>query len=168
MARVKRGLMRHKRHKKVIERASGYWGRKKNVFSRANEQVMKAGQYAFRDRRAKKRDFRKLWIVRITAGCTECGVKYSQLIHGLTEKGIQVNRKMLSELVIADMDAFRALAQVADFFRRTEPHSPVAYLAERAASWGEMPLHVWLRAVIKDPSAIAGVEELLGAVPAAD
>lgn len=113
MARVKRGLMRHKRHKKTIERATGYWGRKKNVFRRANEQVMKSGQYAFRDRRARKRDFRKLWIARITAGCAECGVKYNQLIHGLTVKGIQVDRKMLSELAIHDMPAFKALVQQA-------------------------------------------------------
>ena len=111
MARVKRGLMRHKRHKKVIESASGYWGRKKNVFSRAHEQVMKSGQYAFRDRRAKKRDFRRLWIARITAACTECDIKYSQLIDGLTKAGIQVNRKMLSELAIADMAAFRKLVE---------------------------------------------------------
>jgi large subunit ribosomal protein L20 len=105
--------MRHKRHKKVIERASGYWGRKKNVFSRAHEQVMKSGQYAFRDRRAKKRDFRRLWIARITAACGECGIKYNELIHGLQENGIQINRKMLSELAIENMDAFRALAQQA-------------------------------------------------------
>ena len=109
MARVKRGLMRHKRHKKIIDKASGYWGRKKNVFSRAHEQVMKSGQYAFRDRRAKKRDFRRLWIARITAACTECDIKYSQLIHGLTQNGIQVNRKMLSELAIEDMNAFKAI-----------------------------------------------------------
>jgi large subunit ribosomal protein L20 len=109
MARVKRGLMRHKRHKKIIERASGYWGRKKNVFKRAHEQVMKSGQYAFRDRRAKKRDFRRLWIARITAACTECDIKYSQLINGITKAGIQVNRKMLSEMAIADMDAFKAV-----------------------------------------------------------
>jgi large subunit ribosomal protein L20 len=111
MARVKRGLMRHKRHKKVIERASGYWGRKKNVFSRAHEQVMKSGQYAFRDRRAKKRDFRRLWIARISAACSECGVKYSDLIHGLSVQGIEINRKMLSELAIADMAAFKDLAE---------------------------------------------------------
>jgi len=109
MARVKRGLMRHKRHKKIIDKASGYWGRKKNVFSRAHEQVMKSGQYAFRDRRAKKRDFRRLWIARISAACGECDIKYSEFIHGLTEKGIQINRKMLSELAIADMDAFKAV-----------------------------------------------------------
>jgi large subunit ribosomal protein L20 len=113
MARVKRGLMRHKRHKKVIDQASGYWGRKKNVFSRAHEQVMKSGQYAFRDRRAKKRDFRQLWIARISAACSECDIKYSELIHLLTVHGIQVNRKMLSELAIADMPAFKAIvAQV--------------------------------------------------------
>ena len=109
MARVKRGLMRHKRHKKIIEKASGYWGRKKNVFSRAHEQVMKSGQYAFRDRRAKKREFRRLWIARISAACEEAGIKYSELIHLLTTKGIQVNRKMLSELAIHDMDAFKAI-----------------------------------------------------------
>lgn len=113
MARIKRGLMRHKRHKKIIEKASGYFGRKKNVFSRAHEQVMKSGQYAFRDRRAKKRDFRRLWITRITAACSQCDVKYNQLINGLNSKGIQVNRKMLSELAINDMDAFRAIVQQA-------------------------------------------------------
>jgi large subunit ribosomal protein L20 len=109
MARVKRGLMRHKRHKKDIDRAKGYWGRKKNVWHRAHEQLMKSGQYAFRDRRAKKRDFRRLWIVRITAACKESGIKYSELIHGLTTNGIQVNRKMLSELAIADPEAFKAI-----------------------------------------------------------
>ncbi|HJP82266.1 MAG TPA: 50S ribosomal protein L20 [Fimbriimonadaceae bacterium] len=113
MARVKRGLMRHKRHKKIIERASGYWGRKKNVFRRAHEQVMKSGQYAFRDRRAKKRDFRRLWIARISAACSENDIKYSQLIAGLARAGIQVNRKMLSELAIADAAAFTAVVDQA-------------------------------------------------------
>jgi large subunit ribosomal protein L20 len=113
MARVKRGLMRHKRHKKIIERASGYWGRKKNVFRRAHEQVMKSGQYAFRDRRAKKRDFRRLWIARISAACSENDIKYSQLIAGLTRAGIQVNRKMLSELAIADAATFTAVVDQA-------------------------------------------------------
>ena len=110
MARIKRGLMRHKRHKKIIEKAAGYWGRKKNVFSRAHEQVMKSGQYAFRDRRARKRDFRRLWIARISAGCDQCDVKYSTLIHGLITQGNQLNRKMLSELAIADFEAFKAIA----------------------------------------------------------
>lgn len=107
MARVKRGTMRHKRHKKIIGLASGYWGRKKNVFSRANEQVMKSGQYAFRDRRAKKRDFRQLWITRLSAACRQCGVRYSELINALTQKGIEVNRKMLSELAIHDFEQFQ-------------------------------------------------------------
>ncbi len=109
MARIKRGLMRHKRHKKIIEKASGYWGRKKNVFSRAHEQVMKSGQYAFRDRRARKRDFRRLWIARISAACRDTGLKYSQLIYGLNKQGIQINRKMLSELAIADRQAFDSI-----------------------------------------------------------
>src|SRR5437016_6337530 len=98
MARVKRGLMRHKRHKKAIDRAAGYWGRKKNVFRHAATQLMKSGQYAFRDRRNRKRDFRRLWIARITAACRENGIRYSEFIHGLSTKGIQINRKMLSEM----------------------------------------------------------------------
>lgn len=109
MARIKRGLMRHKRHKKVLERATGYYGRKKNTFKNAHEQVMKSGAYAFRDRRAKKRDFRRLWIARISAACREHDVRYSDFIHQLTEKGIQINRKMLSELAIADPAAFKTL-----------------------------------------------------------
>jgi len=105
--------MRHKRHKKVIDKAKGYWGRKKNVFKRAHEQVMKAGQYAFRDRRAKKRQFRRLWIARISAGCNQLNVKYSRLIDGMTKKGIQVNRKMLSELAIHDFPAFESIVKQA-------------------------------------------------------
>jgi len=101
--------MRHKRHKKVIAKAKGYWGRKKNVFKRAHEQVMKSGQYAFRDRRRKKRDFRRLWITRITAACSSNDIKYSQLICGLTRSGITVNRKMLSELAIHEPEAFSAI-----------------------------------------------------------
>lgn len=105
--------MRHKRHKKIIDRASGYWGRKKNVFKRAHEQVMKSGQYAFRDRRAKKRDFRRLWITRISAGCKLCDVRYSALIDGMNKKGIQVNRKVLSELAIHDFASFEKLVKEA-------------------------------------------------------
>lgn len=101
--------MRHKRHKKIIAKASGYWGRKKNVFRRAHEQILKSGQYAFRDRRQKKRDFRRLWIARISAACSQHDIRYSHLIHGLTSAGIQVNRKMLSEMAIADAPAFAAV-----------------------------------------------------------
>lgn len=113
MARVKRGLMTKKRHKKILERAEGYWGRKKSNFKIANEQVMKSGQYAFRDRRQKKRDFRQLWIARISAGCRANGVRYSEFIHGLSQKGIQIDRKILSELAITDPQAFTALVQQA-------------------------------------------------------
>jgi len=113
MARIKRGLMRHKRHKKIIDSASGYWGRKKNVFRRAHEQYLKSGAYAFRDRRAKKRNFRRLWITRISAACSHCDIKYSHLIHGINTLGIQLNRKMLSELAIADMNAFRSIVETA-------------------------------------------------------
>lgn len=113
MARVKRAQMAHKRHKKIIGKASGFFGRKKNVFKHANEQVMKSAQYAFRDRRARKRDFRKLWIARISAACRECDTKYNALIHAMSEKGMDVNRKMLSEIAIADMAAFRKLVQQA-------------------------------------------------------
>ena len=113
MARVKRGLMRHKRHKKVIKAASGYFQRKRNVFKNAHEQVMKSGQYAFRDRRRRKRDFRRLWIARISAASRLCDVKYSQLIDGMTKKGMQVDRKMMSELAIADFEAFKKLVEQA-------------------------------------------------------
>lgn len=113
MARVKRGIMRHKRHKKVIKAASGYFQRKRNVFKNAHEQVMKSGQYAFRDRRARKREFRRLWIARISAACRLCDTKYNVLIDGMTKKGMQVDRKMLSELAIADMEAFKTLVQQA-------------------------------------------------------
>lgn len=111
MARIKRGLMRHKRHKKLLSRAKGYYGRKKNVFKNAHEQVMKSGQYAFRDRRAKKREFRRLWIARISAACRNEGVKYGDFIHAMTNKGIDVNRKMLSELAINDPAAFTAFVK---------------------------------------------------------
>jgi large subunit ribosomal protein L20 len=109
MARIKRGLMRHKRHKKVLDRASGFWGRKKSAFKHAHEQVMKAGQYAFRDRRARKRDFRRLWIARISAACKASDVKYNDLIHALIVAGSPINRKMLSEIAIEDMDKFKAI-----------------------------------------------------------
>ena len=113
MARIKRGLMRHKRHKKIIEKATGYWGRKKNVFSRAHEQVMKAGQYAFRDRRAKKRDFRRLWITRINAAAHQNAMTYSVLMNGLKKAGIEVDRKLLADLAVRDPQAFTLLADQA-------------------------------------------------------
>lgn len=111
MARVKRAAMSHKRHKKVLKAAEGYWGRKKSNFKIAHEQLMKSGQYAFRDRRQKKRDFRQLWIVRISAGCRANGMRYAQFVHGLKEAGIQIDRKILSDLAIFDPPAFTALVE---------------------------------------------------------
>lgn len=111
MARVKRHSMTHKRHKKILKKAKGYWGRKKSNFKIANEQVMKAGQYAFRDRRQKKRDFRQLWIVRISAACRNNGIKYAQFVHGLKSAGIQIDRKVLSDLAITDPRSFTALVE---------------------------------------------------------
>jgi large subunit ribosomal protein L20 len=111
MARVKRGVMRHKRHKKLLKKAKGYFQRKRNVFKNAHEQVMKSGQYAFRDRRAKKRDFRRLWIVRLSGALSSHGVKYSQFIHALGEKGVTVNRKMLSEMAIHDPKGFESMVK---------------------------------------------------------
>ena len=113
MARIKRGLMRHKRHKKIIERATGYWGRKKNVFRRAHEQVMKAGQYAFRDRKRRKRTFRALWIQRLNAAVRPFGMTYSRFIDGLSKSGITVDRKVLSDLAINEPVAFQAIAEKA-------------------------------------------------------
>ncbi len=105
--------MRHKRHKKLLSKSKGYFGRKSNVFKNAHEQVLKSGAYAFRDRRAKKREFRRLWVVRLSAACRLNGVKYGEFIHGMTLKGLVVNRKMLSELAIADAEAFASVVKQA-------------------------------------------------------
>ncbi len=113
MARVKRGVTTHARHRKVIKAAKGYYGRRKNTFRIANQAVEKAGQYAYRDRRNRKRDFRRLWIARINAAARLNGLSYSQLIHGLTQAEIEVNRKILADLAVHDPDAFAALAEQA-------------------------------------------------------
>ena len=113
MPRVKRGTITHKRHKKIIERAEGYWGRKKNVFRRANEQVMKSLQYAYRDRRARKRQFRRLWITRISAACRAEGLPYNRFIEGLTKAGVALDRKVMAEMAVNQPEAFRELIEVA-------------------------------------------------------
>ena len=110
MARVKRGTLVKKLHKKIIEAASGYFGGKKNLFKTANEQFMKSGNYAYRDRRNKKRDFRRLWITRISAACRENGYTYNRFIEGLGKAGIEIDRKVLSEIAISDPGAFKQLA----------------------------------------------------------
>jgi len=113
MPRVKRGVQAHARHKKVIKEAKGYSGRRKNVYRVAVQAVTKAGQYAYRDRRQKKRVFRSLWIARINAGARECGLSYSKLIDGLKKAAIEIDRKVLADLAMNDMAAFTAVAEKA-------------------------------------------------------
>jgi large subunit ribosomal protein L20 len=113
MPRVKGGTVTRKRRKKVIKLAKGYYGSKHTLYKVANQQVMKSLMYAFRDRRQKKRDFRKLWITRINAAARMNGLSYSRLMHGLKLAGIEVNRKMLAELAVSDANAFAELANVA-------------------------------------------------------
>ena len=113
MARVKGAMMTRKRRNKVLKLAKGYWGSKSKHFKMAKEAVMKSGNYAFRDRRAKKRDFRKLWIARISAAVKPYGSNYSRFMNGLKKAGIDMNRKMLSELAIHDAAAFGALVETA-------------------------------------------------------
>jgi large subunit ribosomal protein L20 len=113
MARVKRGVTARARHKKVIAEASGYQGRRKNVFRVAKQAVTKAGQYAYRDRRVKKREFRALWIIRINAAAREHGLSYSRFINGLGRAGIEVDRKVLADLAVHDKASFAKLANAA-------------------------------------------------------
>ena len=113
MARVKGGPRAHARHRKVIKAAKGYYGRRKSCFRTAVQSVEKAGQYAYRDRRAKKRDFRKLWIQRINAAARLHDLKYSTLMHGLKLAGIELDRKSLSEIAIHDEAGFAAIAKTA-------------------------------------------------------
>lgn len=113
MARVKRGVIAHARHKSVISRARGYSGRRKNVFRVATQAVTKAGQYAYRDRRQKKRQFRSLWIARINAAIREHGMSYSNFINGLNRSSIAIDRKVLADLAVRDKPAFARLAEQA-------------------------------------------------------
>ena len=113
MARVKRGVTTHARHRKVIKNAKGYYGRRKNTFRVANQAVEKAGQYAYRDRRNRKRTFRALWIQRINAATREHGMTYGRFINGLNLAGIEVDRKVLSDLAIREPEAFKALVDQA-------------------------------------------------------
>ena len=113
MARVKRAVMTRKRRKKVLKLAKGYWGGKSKLFKTAKEAVWKSGQYAYIGRKQKKRDFRRLWITRISAGCKMNGINYSQFMNGLKKAGITLNRKMLSEIAIHDEAGFTALVEKA-------------------------------------------------------
>ena len=113
MARIKRATMAHKRRKKVLKLAKGYYGSKSRLFRVAKQAVMKSGQYAYFGRRLKKRDFRRLWITRISAGCRMNGISYSQFMNGLKKADVTLNRKMLSEIAIHDPAAFTALVEKA-------------------------------------------------------
>ncbi|MEJ8547746.1 50S ribosomal protein L20 [Brevibacillus borstelensis] len=113
MPRVKGGIVSRRRHKKILKLAKGYFGSKHRLFKSANAQVMKSLMYAYRDRRQKKRDFRKLWITRINAQARMNGLSYSRLMHGLKVAGVEVNRKMLADLAVNDKLAFNELATVA-------------------------------------------------------
>jgi large subunit ribosomal protein L20 len=110
MARVKRGVIAGRRHKKVLAKAKGYYNARRKVFRAAKQAVIKAGQYAYRDRRAKKREFRALWIARINAAARLHGLSYSRLINGLLKAGIEIDRKVLAELAVHDPAAFGVIA----------------------------------------------------------
>ena len=113
MSRVKRSVPARKKRRKVLKEAKGYWGRKHSSYRFAKEQVQRSGMYAYRDRRNRKRDFRRLWIIRINAAARAEGISYSELMHGLREAGVEVNRKMLADLAVHDREAFRRFVELA-------------------------------------------------------
>lgn len=113
MPRVKRGVTAHARHKKILNLAKGYRGRRKNVYRVAKQAVMKAGQYAYRDRRQRKRQFRALWIARINAAAREYGLPYSVFMNGLKKASIEIDRKVLADLAVFDRPAFKKIAEQA-------------------------------------------------------
>ena len=121
MARVKRGMMVHKRHKKVLEAASGYFAGKRSLFKTANEQIQKSGNYAYRDRRNKTRNFRRLWITRINAACRMNGMPYNRFMEGLRKGGVMIDRKVLADLAVHDPATFaKIVAQAASGLTVTE------------------------------------------------
>jgi large subunit ribosomal protein L20 len=113
MARVKRGVIARASHKKIMKKAKGYYGARRKVFRIAKQAVIKAGQYAYRDRRQRKRQFRALWIARINAAARENGMSYSRLINGLKKAGIEIDRKVLADIAVHDKPAFAAIAEQA-------------------------------------------------------
>ena len=131
MARVKNGAVTKARHKKVLKAAKGYFGSKHRLYKTAKEQLMHSGQYAFRDRKQKKRDFRKLWITRINAACRENEISYSKFINGLNKAGLTVNRKMLSELAIDSPKAFSDLVVIAKDALNGKEYKPAKVALEK-------------------------------------
>ena len=113
MARVKRGVTARARHKKILKQAKGYYGARSRVYRVAKQAVIKAGQYAYRDRRQRKRQFRALWIMRINAAARQCGLSYSRLINGLSNANVAIDRKVLADIAVRDMDAFAEIAKIA-------------------------------------------------------
>ena len=113
MPRVKRGVTAHAKHKKILDQAKGYYGARKNIYRVAVQAVTKAGQYAYRDRKQRKRQFRQLWIARINAASRECGLSYSRFINGLKKADIAIDRKVLADIAVFDKTAFAALAEQA-------------------------------------------------------
>jgi large subunit ribosomal protein L20 len=113
MPRASNAVARKRRKKKVLDRAKGYYGRKHSSYRLANEQLMRSDAYAYRDRRARKRDFRRLWITRINAAARREGMSYSEFIHGLDQAGVEVNRKLLAEIAVNDPDGFRRFVELA-------------------------------------------------------
>lgn len=113
MARVKRGVVARARHKKVLKQAKGYYGARSRVYRVAKQAVIKAGQYAYRDRRAKKRQFRQLWIVRINAAARQNGLSYSRFINGLKKASVEIDRKILADIAVHDQNGFAALVEKA-------------------------------------------------------
>lgn len=132
--RVKKGVTAHRRHKKIIKQAKGFRGKRKNVFKLAKNAVMKAGQNAYRDRRLKKRTFHQLWVLRINAACREHDLKYSRFIYGLELAGIEINRKMLSELAINNPDVFKEIVEKAK--AALPPAGQAPDLEELKKRWG--------------------------------
>lgn len=130
MPRVKGGTVARARRKKVLKQAEGYFGSKHRLYKTAHEQVMHSGQYAFRDRRQNKRNFRKLWIVRINAGCRENEISYSKFISGLNKAGIIVNRKMLSEIAIDNPQGFTELVNIAKDALNGKAYKPASQKEE--------------------------------------
>jgi large subunit ribosomal protein L20 len=113
VTRVKRSVHARKKRRATLKQAKGYFGRKKSSYRFAKEQVQRSGAYAYRDRRNRKRDFRRLWIIRINAAARREGMSYSQLMHGLSKAGVEVNRKMLADIAVNDADAFRRFVELA-------------------------------------------------------
>lgn len=111
MTRVKRGVTAHRKHKKILDQAKGYYGNRSRTFKVAKQAVIKAGQYAYRDRRQKKRQFRSLWIVRINAAANQHGLSYSRFIFGLGKAGIEMDRKVLADLALNQSEAFAAIVE---------------------------------------------------------